>query len=98
MNTENLIPLSQLCLHYQVELSFFSSLNEIGLIEIEIIEQSQYLHQDKINDVEKMIRLYHELNVNPEGIDVVFNLLQKVEALQLELISVTNRLQVYKMR
>ena len=96
MNTENLIPLTQLCLHYQVELSFFSSLNEIGLIEIEILEQSEYLHQDKINDVEKMIRLYHELNVNPEGIDVVFNLLQKVEALQHELISVTNRLRLYE--
>ncbi len=96
MNTENLIPLTQLCLHYQVELSFFSSLNEIGLIEIEILEQSEYLHQDKINDVEKMIRLYHELNVNPEGIDVVFNLLQKVEALQHELISVTNRLRMYE--
>ena len=96
MNTENLIPLTQLCLHYQVELSFFSSLNEIGLIEIEILEQSEYLHQDKINDFEKMIRLYHELNVNPEGIDVVFNLLQKVEALQHELISVTNRLRLYE--
>ena len=96
MNTENLIPLTQLCLHYQVELSFFSSLYEIGLIEIEILEQSEYLHQDKIHDVEKMIRLYHELNVNPEGIDVVFNLLQKVEALQHELISVTNRLRVYE--
>lgn len=96
MNTENLIPLTQLCLHYQVELSFFSSLNEIGLIEIETIEQSQFLHPDKINDVEKMIRLYHELNVNLEGIDVVFNLLQKVEALQDELISVKNRLQAYE--
>lgn len=96
MNTENLIPLTQLCQHYQVELSFFSSLNEIGLIEIEILEQSQYLHSDRITDVEKMIRLYHELNVNPEGIDVVFNLLQKLQELQDELISVTNRLRVYE--
>jgi len=96
MNTENLIPLTQLCQYYQVELSFFSSLNEIGLIEIEILEQSQYLHQDRIHDVEKMIRLHHELNVNPEGIDVVFNLLQKLEALQDELMSIKNRLQVFE--
>ncbi|MFM9950235.1 MAG: chaperone modulator CbpM [Saprospiraceae bacterium] len=95
MNT-NLIPLTQLCQHYQVELSFFSSLNEIGLIEIEILEQSQYLHPDRINDVEKMIRLHHELNVNPEGIDVVFNLLQKLEALQDELMSIKNRLGAYE--
>jgi len=96
MITENFIPLNELCLHYQVEQSFFSNLNEIGLIEIEIIEQSQYLHQDKINDVEKMIRLHQELNVNLEGIDVVFNLLQKLENLQDELISVTNRLRAYE--
>jgi hypothetical protein len=38
MNPENLILLKTVCSNYQVELSFFTHLNEIGLIEIEIIE------------------------------------------------------------
>jgi hypothetical protein len=96
MKAENFIPLHQLCMHYNVEMSFFSILNEYGLIEIKTIEQSHYIHQDKLNDIEKMIRMYYELDVNIEGIDIVFNLLQKIDDLQNELISVKNRLRFYE--
>jgi hypothetical protein len=96
MNIENLIPLPTLCAHYEVELSFFGNLDEMGLIEIKTIEQTQYIHQDNIYEIEKMIRMHHELEVNIEGIDVVFNLLQKIDALQNELVTVKNRLRLYE--
>jgi len=96
MEIKDFIPVIQLCSHYKVEISFFNELNEVGLIEITTIEQSLYLHQDGINDVEKMIRIHRELNVNTEGIDVVFNLLQKVDDLQNELNNVQNRLRLYE--
>jgi chaperone modulatory protein CbpM len=96
MNTENLIPLDTLCTHYKVEMSFFSNLNEMGMIEIKTIEESQYIHQENIYEIEKMIRMHQELDVNMEGIDVVFNLLQKIDALQNELVSVKNRLRLYE--
>lgn len=92
MSTKNLILLNNLCTHYQVEMSFFNSLNEFGLVEIILIEESQYIHLEKITDLEKMIRIHQELNVNIEGIDVVFNLLNKIEALQNELIITKNKL------
>ncbi len=96
METKDFILINQLCSNYKVELSFFNELNEIGLIEITTIEQSQFIHHDKINDIEKMIRIHRELDVNIEGIDVVFNLLQKVNDLQNELILIKNRLQLYE--
>ncbi len=96
METKDFIPVIQLCSHYKVELSFFKELNEVGLIDIITIEQASCLHLDKINDVEKMIRIHHELNVNIEGIDVVFNLLQKVGSLQSELNAMQNRLRLYE--
>ena len=96
MATQNLILIEKLCTHYEVEVTFFNELNNIGLIEIEIVEQDQYIHQDKINDLEKMIRLHHELDVNIEGIDVVLNLLQKVDTLQDELNTLKNKLSVYE--
>lgn len=96
MNKDNFILLNQLSSHYQVELSFFSNLSEIGLIEITTIEQSQYIHEDKISDLEKIIRMYRDLDVNIEGIDIVFNLLQKIENLQNELNAVRNRLRLYE--
>lgn len=96
MNTENFIPLETLCSHYKVELSFFSNLNEIGLIEIQMVEQTQYIHQDSIYEIEKMIRMHQELDVNLEGIDVVFNLLQKIDSLKNELTAVRNRLRLFE--
>jgi len=96
MEIKDFIPVIQLCSHYKVEISFLNELHEVGLIEIVTIEQTSYLHQDKINDVEKMIRIHHELKVNTEGIDVVFNLLQKVDDLQNELNTIRDRLRLYE--
>jgi len=92
MSTKNYILLNNLCIHYDVEISFFNSLNEFGLIEIISVEESQYIQEDKIIDIEKMIRIHQELNVNIEGIDVVLNLLEKIEELQNELIITKNKL------
>jgi len=96
MNKKDLIPTHILCLHYNIEFSFVHELSEMGLIQIESIEQGQYIHQDQINDLEKIIRLHHELNVNLEGIDVVFNLLQKERELRNELNSLRNKLRLYE--
>ncbi len=96
MAEQELIRIETLCLHYEIEASFFNALDNIGLIKIETIGQQIFIHQDKISNLEKMIRIHQELNVNIEGIDVVFNLLQKVDKLQSELISVSNRLKLYE--
>lgn len=96
MNHEQLIPISTLCKHYKIETSFFKSLDEQGLIEITTIETSNCIHQDHIQQVEKMIRLHQDLHINIEGIDTVLNLLDRIEALQSELHTVKRRLGVYE--
>ena len=96
MITEELVQIDKLCLLYKIELSFFDALDNIGLIEIEILEQNRFIHQDRISDLEKMIRLHHELNVNIEGIDVVFNLMEKEMNLREEINSLKNRLRLYE--
>ncbi|WP_034059181.1 chaperone modulator CbpM [Lacinutrix jangbogonensis] len=96
MNEKPLISTQTLCSHYNIEISFVDALNNMGLIQIEIIEQNQFIHQDQIGDLEKIIRLHNELNVNLEGIDVVFNLLEKERKLRNELNVLKNRLKLYE--
>lgn len=96
MEGQDFISILQLCNHYKVEVSFFQQLEEEGLVEITTIEQTKCLHQNSINDVEKMIRIHQELNINIEGIDVVFNLLKKMNALQSKMNSLQNRLSLYE--
>ena len=93
---KKLIAITTLCSHYEIEFSFIDALYNTGLIQIVIVEHNQFIHQDQISDLEKMIRLYNELNVNIEGIDVIFNLLQKEKELREELNVLKNRLRLYE--
>lgn len=92
----HLIATETICTHYNIEISFVDALKKMGLIQIEIIEQKQFIHQEQIGNLEKIIRLHNELNVNLEGIDVVFNLLDKEKELRTELVSLKNRLRLYE--
>ena len=62
MEAQEFIPIHQLCTTYQIEISFFNELNEVGLIEITTFEEQQCLHQNNIADLEKMIRIVKEKN------------------------------------
>lgn len=96
MQDTHLIPLPSLCTHYEIEMSFFNGLNEHGLIEIVSVEKTYCIHQDKIADLEKMIRLHQDLHLNVEGIDAVFNLLDKIDNLQTELMIAHNKLKRFE--
>jgi hypothetical protein len=96
MIDEHFIPTQTLCSQYNIKISFVDALNRMGLIQIEIIEETQFIHQDQLGDLEKIIRLHYELNVNLEGIDVVFNLLEKEREIRKELTALQNRLRLYE--
>lgn len=93
---QKLVAITTLCSHYEIEVSFIDALHHTGLIEVEVIEEESYLHQDQLTDLEKMIRLHHELNLNIEGIDVVFNLLEKERKLREEVAILRKRLNIYE--
>ncbi len=95
MKTTDLILLQQLCECHQVELSFIHSLEELGLVEVVVIENDKYLAQNQLKDVEKMIRFHSELNINLEGIDAIYHLLNKIELLEQELLNAKNKLREF---
>ncbi|MEL4455201.1 chaperone modulator CbpM [Lutimonas vermicola] len=96
MDTQNYIPVLHLCDLYHAEISFFKELNDVGLIEIVSVKNTMYVHEDHLYEVERIIRIHTELNVNIEGVDVVLNLLGKLEELQSELNRIQNRLRLYE--
>ncbi len=96
MSKEKLILINKLCTHYKVEMSLFSELHDFGIIEILPIEDSYFIHEDKITIVEKVVRIQKDLNINLEGVDTVLNLLDKINDLQIELNTVKNRLSFYE--
>ncbi|WMI69802.1 chaperone modulator CbpM [Mangrovimonas sp. YM274] len=96
METAHYIPIATLCTSYDITISFLEELEDIGLISIITIEKQYYLDTDSLSSLDKVLRMQRELNLNIEGIDIVFNLLQKVDALQIELNNLQNRLRLYE--
>ncbi|MFM2376028.1 MAG: hypothetical protein RLZZ165_1125 [Bacteroidota bacterium] len=96
MSTEFLIPLDQLSRHYEVEISFIGELHDFGLIEITTVDQVSFLHPDHLAQLEKAIRLQHDLGLNMEGVDVVVHLLRRIEELQQELQAARAQLRMYQ--
>lgn len=96
MDKEKLIPIEQLCLHYEVEMSLFYELQEFEIIEIHSIEDSVFIHEDKVGMLEKVLRMQQDLNLNLEGVDAVLKLLNKIDNMESELRLLKNRLRLYE--
>ena len=91
-----MIPVTQYCTHYNVEITFIRSLQEAGLVRITELEDENYLPYDELGSLEKFIRLHHDLNINTEGIEAISYMLERMEAMQQEIASLKNRLIIYE--
>jgi hypothetical protein len=96
MQTEYLIALDEFCVNHGVEIAFISSLHKTGLIEITTVKNTEYIAADQLLQLEKFIRFYYEMDINLEGIETINHLLQRINSLQDEIISLRNRLHLYE--
>jgi len=96
MNMKPTITIDIICQHYEIEYSFVERLDELGLIEIVTVDNAPCVDENQISQIDKIMRLHHELEINPEGIDVVFNLLDKIQRLEQSLTSAETRLNVFE--
>jgi chaperone modulatory protein CbpM len=96
MQTENLIALNEFCLSHNIEISFISSLQQNGLIEITTIKETGFIDAGQLQQLEKYIRFYYDLDINLEGIETIAHLLQRINSLQDEIIALKNRLRLYE--
>jgi len=90
------IPAGELCAYYDVELTFISSLEEYGLIEINRVAEKKLIPLDKLQELEKFIHLHYDLDINVEGIDAIQHLLQRVKSMQEEVDALRNKLRMYE--
>lgn len=92
MQNKNLMPVKEFCEHYNVEFSFISSLEELGLTEIATIEQKQFIYTSQLQQLEKFIRLHYEMDINMQGIEAITHLLNRIGRMQQEITRLKNKL------
>ena len=96
MQTEYLIAVDEFCANHNIEISFISSLQQTGLIEITTIKETGFIDAGQLQQLEKFIRFYYELDINLEGIETITHLLQRINSMQDEIIALRNRLRLYE--
>lgn len=96
METNDLIIVEVFCQKYQIETSLIWDLEEFGLIETILKDNQKYLYKNQIVTVEKIIRLHSDLNINKEGIEVILDLLNKIEELHQHNKHLRSRLNLYE--
>lgn len=84
MSTE-LIIIEDFCRNSNIDRQFIVVLEQEGLIEIQYIDNQQYIEAEQLKNIERYARWYYDLSINIEGIDVIQSLLKKIETMQEEL-------------
>ena len=96
MEQQDMIVLDEFCTSHQVEVSFVRILEEHGLIETIIVNETLYIQENELSKLEQIVRLHQELNINSEGVDAIINLLKRVENMQNEITILRNKLNFYE--
>jgi hypothetical protein len=96
MSNKEILKIEKFCELYEVPTSFIDSLQQFELINLSLIDDELYIDNEELPNIEKFIRLHYDLDINIEGLDVINNLLDKIEALNKEIIRLENELQYYK--
>ncbi len=96
MQTEEMILADEFCIHHNIELSFIYSLKDSGLLEVTHIEEKLFLPVSQLGYIERLVRLYYEMDINLEGIETITYLLQRMNDMQQQIMQLSNRLHIYE--
>lgn len=96
MRTGELIAANDFCKIHHIEYSFIGYLEEAGLVNLVVQDEQKFIHHNQLSDLEKIIHLYTDLDVNIAGIEVIFNMLKKIERMQQEIILLKNKIDFYR--
>ena len=69
---------------YDIEISFFDSLEESGLLQVEHENETKYLRYDDLSAFEKFSNWHYDLDVNLPGLEIIHQLITKLENMQNE--------------
>lgn len=96
MQPSHLISVREFCVHNRVEITFIQLLAQQGLVETVAVEQAVYIQPEQLPRLEKFVRLHQDLAIHPDDLDVVNDLLDRMEGLQREVTRLQNRLIFYE--
>ncbi|SEG25823.1 MerR HTH family regulatory protein [Halpernia humi] len=78
---QNKISREELVKNYNIEIHFLDSLEECGLIKTFEEERVKYISYEELPNLERFANWHYDLEVNLPGLEIINNLLNKIENL-----------------
>ena len=95
MAAQKLIGVKEFCVHHNISSDVVKQLQKLELIELVVVKRTSFIPGDKLPVLEKMVRLYADLDINIEGVQAIVWLLSRLEEKEKEIIALRNRLDFY---
>ena len=92
----DLIIIYDYCIRCDIEPDFVRMLGEGGLIDVEMIDDTDCFPASQLGELERYTHLYYDLSINIEGIDAIRHLLRRIENLQERVRKLENELHFYR--
>lgn len=96
MANQNYILLRSFSRHAHIEDKFIRTLHEFGLITLEKQDEEEVIDESQISEIERFFRLHTDLGINYEGLDVIAEMLKRVEDLEKEMELLRKKLRLYE--
>lgn len=96
MGAIQFIRIQEFCANHGIDESFVFDLQEYEIIQIKQVGNEPHISELELPILEKMTRLHQGLEINPEGLQAIYHLLEKVNGLQQEVNSLRIRLRRFE--
>nr|WP_299036065.1 chaperone modulator CbpM [uncultured Tenacibaculum sp.] len=96
MSNKELISIQKVIVHHNLDEQFIESIESFQLIEFVVKDTNKYVYVEQLPTLEKIIRLYYDLEVNMQGIDVINNMLDRMDMMRKTIQQLENKLKLYE--
>lgn len=96
MSLTGFISVTDLCTGHNISNDLLIELKEYELLDIVEKQNQWYIRLTELPRVEKILRLHIDLDINLEGVEVIAQLLDRINVMQNEIIRLQNRLRIYE--
>lgn len=96
MPTTRYITIREFCDFHQAEERTIERLADVGLITLYEWQQQPSIREDEVESLETMLRLHTELGINPEGIDAIMHMRQRITEMQQRMYELESRVRRYE--
>ena len=91
-----LYAITEYCIVHEIDPSFIQSLKDEGLIALVQKDKNNYVEEEQLERLEIFTRWHVQMGINTEGIDAMWNLVDRLKQVQNELQTLRQRLSIYE--